>query len=348
MPVLSAAYLHQVVSAIFQAAGALTSAARVVADSLVEANLTGHDSHGVIRVVEYLNKIREGRIDPRAKPEIVRETPTTLLVDGHWGFGQVIAAWAMERLICKAGEHNLAAAGIFHCGHIGRLGTYPTMAAEHGFIGLAFVNGGGTQPRVAPFGGIRPVFGTNPLAAAVPVEGQSPIVLDFSTSVVASGKIRVAHNKGEEVPDGWILDREGQPTRHPEDYYNGGMLLPAAGHKGYALSLLVEVLGGLLTGAGTLILPNSGYEVGNGVFFLVLNVEAFRPLAEFTAQVRELGETIKATPPADEGGEVLLPGEPEQRMKARRLVEGIHIPDVTWQAIVDAAQSLDVEVQHDY
>ena len=348
MPVLSAAYLHQVVSTIFQAAGTPGPAARVVADSLVEANLTGHDSHGVIRVVEYLNKIRQGRIDPQAKPEIVRETPTTLQVDGHWGFGQVIAAWTMERLIDKAGEHNLAAAAIFHCGHIGRVGTYPAMAAERGFIGLAFVNGGGTRPRVAPFGGIRPLFGTNPLAAAVPVEGQAPIVLDFSTSVVASGKIRVARDKGELVPEGWILDREGRATCRPQDYYDGGMLLPAAGHKGYALSVLVEVLGGLLTAAGTLILPGSGYEVGNGAFFLALNVEAFRPLAEFTAQVRELGGTIKATPSADEGGEVLLPGEPEQRMKARRLVEGIPIPDVTWQAIVDAAQSLDVEVQHDY
>jgi len=344
MPVLSAAYLHQTVSAIFQAAGVPASAARTVAASLVKANLTGHDSHGVIRVVEYLNNIREGKIDPRAKPEIVRETPTTLLVDGHWGFGQVIAAWTMERLIRKAGEHDLAAAGIFHCGHIGRVGTYPAMAAEQGFIGLAFVNGGGTQPRVAPFGGIRPVFGTNPLAAAVPVEGQSPIVLDFSTSVVASGKIRVARDKDEELPDGWILDHEGRPTRRPQDYYDGGMLLPAAGHKGYALSLLVEVLGGLLTGAGTLILPGSSYEVGNGVFFLALNVEAFRPLAEFTAQVRELGEAVKATPPAIEGGEVLLPGEPEQRIKARRLTEGIHVPDVTWQAIADAAHSLGVEV----
>jgi len=170
-------------------------------------------------------------------------------------------------------------------------------------------------------------------------------VIDFSTSVVASGKIRVARDKGEEVPEGWILDREGRPTRHPEDYYDGGMLLPAAGHKGYALSLLIEVLGGLLTGAGTLILPGSGYEVGNGVFFLVINVEAFCPLVEFTARVRELGKTIKATPPVVKGGEVLLPGEPEQRIKARRLAEGIPVADVTWQAIVDAARSVGVEVE---
>ena len=315
-----------------------------MADSLVEANLTGHDSHGVIRITEYINKIREGRIDPRAEPEIVHETATTLLVDGHWGFGQVVSGWTMEQVIEKAAECNLAAGSIFHCGHIGRVGTYTIKAAERGFIGLAFVNGGGRRPKVAPFGGIRPVFDTNPLAASVPVEGQQPIVLDFATSVVASGKILVARHKGEEVPEGWILDRMGRPTRQPEDYYNGGMLLPAAGHKGYSLGLLVEVLGGLLSGAGSPIVAGSSYEVSNGVFFLVLNVEAFRPLAEFTEQVRELGKAIKATPPAVEGSEVLLPGEPEQQMRTRRLVEGIQIPDVTWQTIVDAARSLGIEV----
>lgn len=342
---LSAAYLCQITSDIFQAAGVPETAAHIVADSLVEANLTGHDSHGVIRVVEYLSKIRGGKIDPRTEPEIIDETATTLRVDGHWCFGQISATWIMERLIAKANEHSLAAGALFHCGHVGRVGTYPAMAADEGLIGFAFVNGGGTQPRVAPFGGIRPVLSTNPLAAAVPIDGQPPIVLDFSTSMVASGKIRVVRKKGEQVPEGWILDREGRPTRDPDDYYNGGMLLPAAGHKGYALNLLVEVLGGLLTGAGSLTVPESGYEVGNGVFFLVINVEAFRPLSEFTAQVRELSKVIKATPPMDEGGAVLLPGEPEQKKRARRLTEGIPIPDGTWQTIVDTAHDLGIDLQ---
>lgn len=344
MPILGAADLRELSGKIFRAAGAPDSVAGRVADALVEANLTGHDSHGVIRITEYLNGIREGRIDPQAEPEIIHETPTTLRVNGHWGFGHVVASWTMNRVLDKAAEHNLAAASIFHCGHIGRVGAYPSMAAERGFIAMAFVNGGAAEPRVAPFGGIRPVFGSNPLAAAVPIEGHAQIVLDFSTSVVASGKIRVARDKGEEVPEGWILDRKGHPTRCPQDYYDGGMLLPAAGHKGYSLGLMVEVLGGVLGGAGAPILPRSGYDVGNGVFFLVLNVGAFRPLGEFMAEMRELAITIKATPPAAGGGEVLLPGEPEQRERACRLSEGIDIPDNTWQAMVTEARNLGVDV----
>lgn len=344
MPIVGAAELREVTSKIFQAVGAPDSVACCVADGLVEANLTGHDSHGVIRITEYLKAIREGQIDPQAKPEIIYETPTTLRVNGHRGFGHAVAGWTMNRVIDKAAEHNLAAASIFHCGHIGRVGVYPSMAAARGFIAMAFVNGGGMEPRVAPFGGIRPVFGSNPLAAAVPIEDRAPIVLDFSTAVVASGKIRVARDKGEGVPDGWILDCEGRPTRRPRDYYEGGMLLPAAGHKGYALGLLVEVLAGLLSGAGSPVVPGSDYEVGNGVFFLVLNVGAFRPLADFTAQVGELGRRIKHTPPAVEGSEVLLPGEPEQRMKARRLSEGIPIPSTTWRGILEVSQKLGIKV----
>lgn len=343
MPILSAKDLGELTLRIFQSAGIPEPSARLVADSLIEADLTGHDSHGVIRIVEYLDGVRKGKINPHASPAIVRETETTLLVDGQWGFGVLVAGWTMDRVIRKAGERYLAAGSIVRCGHIGRAGVYPTIAAERGFIGLAFVNGGGKQPRVAPFGGRRPVFGTNPLAAALPVKGQPPIVLDFSTSVVASGKIRVIRDQGGEVPEGWILDRDGRPSRRPRDYYDGGMLLPAAGHKGYALSLLVEVLGGLLTGAGTPMLPDGRYEVGNGVLFIVLNVEAFRPFADFAEDVRALAQTIKATPPAPGVDEVALPGEPEWQTRTRRLEEGISIPDATWQAIVDAARSVGIE-----
>lgn len=344
MPRVDSGQLRELTSEIFRAAGTPEDVAAVVAESLVEADLTGHDSHGVIRIVEYLNQIRTGHLDPKAKPEVVRETLTTLLVDGHWAFGQVTAHWTMEQLIEKATQCYLAAAGIYRCGHIGRVGAYTAMAAERGFLSMAFVSGGGAKPRVAPFGGIRPVFGTNPLAAAVPGERGAPVVIDFSTSVVASGKIRVARDRGEEVPEGWILDQEGQPSRKPQDYYGGGMLLPMAGHKGYGLGLLVEILGGLMTGAGTLILPESGYEVGNGVFFLALNIEAFRPLADFIREVRELTRTIKATPAAEVGGEVLLPGEPEQRTKARRLADGIDISDEIWLKTVEAARGVGVVI----
>jgi len=342
MPVIDSVQLRTLAKAIFQAAGAPAAAAALVADALVEANLAGHDSRGVNRIVEYLGHIRGGRLDPAQQAEIIKETATTLLVDGHWGFGQISARWTMEQLIEKARIQHMAAAGIFNCGHVGLVGTYPEMAAEHGMIGLAFVSGGGSKPRVAPFGGTRAAFGTNPLAAAFPVKDGRPIVLDFSTAVVASGKIRVLRDKGESLPDGWILDREGRPSRDPADYYDGGMLLPAAGHKGYALGLLVEVLGGLLTGAGSLILPESGYKVGNGVFFMAVDVNAFRPVEELAQQVRELGETVTAIPSMKPYNGVVLPGEIERRVREQRLTEGIPVPQATWEKILSAAADLGV------
>ena len=344
MPTVYDVPLRQLITSIFAATGAPALTARTVADSLVEADLAGHDSHGVIRVSEYLGEIRKGTLKPQAQPTIVGTTATTLQVHGNRGFGVVVATWAMEQLLAK-GVGGIAAATITGCGHIGRAGVYPAMAAERGMIGLAFVNGGARQPRVVPYGGTRPVFGTNPLAAAVPQGAQPPIVLDFSTAVVAAGKIRVVRDRGELLPEGWILDREGRPSRQPQDYYDGGMLLPAAEHKGYALGLLVEILGGLLTGAGTPALPESGYEVGNGVLFIVVDIAAFRPLETFAAQVRDLVTVLHASAPEAGTGEVLLPGEPELRSRERRRVEGIPLAEATWHAILDAARTLDVTVE---
>ena len=344
MTKLSSSELQRISQRIFEAAGMPKESANQISHTLVEANLMGHDSHGVIRVIEYTKAIQTGRVDPLATPKAVRETTTTLLVDGHLCLGQLVAGWTMEKLIQKASQHYLAAGSIFHCGHIGRVGTYPQMAAERGFISLAFANGGGRYPRVAPHGGKRPIFGTNPLAAAFPVKDQPPVVMDFSTSIVASGKIRVLRDKDEELPDGWILDKRGRPSNLPEDYYDGGMLLPIAGHKGYGLSLLVEVLAGFLGGAGTPSLPESGYVVGNGVFFIVLNIEAFRPLSDFAIQVDDFTDYIKSTPPLDVGSEVLLPGEIENRTKTHRLSEGITIPEKTWKSIIDVAKSVGVEI----
>lgn len=342
MPVFQAPYLQGLAQAVFEAAGAKPAVAMTVAEFLVEADLMGHDSHGIIRIPEYLKEMKTGKISPNSEPGIVRETATTMQVDGKWGFGQIVATWTVERLASKANEAAVAAATIAHCGHIGRVGAYPEMLARRGLIGFAYVNGGGNEPRVAPFGGRKPIFGTNPLAAALPVTGRPPIVLDFSTAVVASGKIRVARDRGEVLPDGWILDREGRPSRDPKDYYSGGMLVPAAGHKGYALSLFVEALGGVLSGAGTLLLPESGYRGGNGVFLVAVNPGAFRPVDEFAADMRGLAQAVKGTPAAPGTAEVLLPGEPEEKNKQQRLREGIPVADATWKAVTDAAKSVGV------
>ncbi len=266
MPRLTAEELRDATAAVFRAAGAQDEDAATVAAALVDAELSDHPSHGLIRVVEYLRHIREGAIVPEAQPEIVEDRGAALVVDGNWGFGQVVATRATEWLIERTREHGSGAVAIRRCAHVGRAGAYPELAAEQGLVALAFVSGGGMQPRLAPYGGRRPVFGTNPLAAAVPLPGSPPVVIDFSTAAVASGKIRVLRDRGEALPEGWIQDAEGRPSTSAADYYDGGMLLPAAAHKGYGLCLLVELLAACVTGAGSVGVPDSGYRLGNGMF----------------------------------------------------------------------------------
>ncbi len=312
MPKLQPDVLSSLVSRIFQAAGAPADLARLVADSLVTSDMVGHESHGVVRVRQYLDSITRGDLDPKATPVLAHENGGVFTVDARRSFGQVAAHWAMEQAIAKAKQHGLAAAGLFNCGHVGRLGEWVQMAADREAIALAFCNGGGARGIVAPFGGAERMLGTNPIAAAVPLgETKSPMVLDFATSAVAEGKVRVARNRGKSIPEGWILNSNGLPSTNPADLYDNGMLLPAATHKGYALSLLVEILGGILTGTGTPVLP--GFRPGNGVLFLVLDIGAFQPFAAFIESSSQLAARVKSVPPAPGFSEVLLPGEPEQR-----------------------------------
>lgn len=344
MPRRTAEQLTETTAAIFRAVGAGEQDAATVATSLVGAELRGHESHGLIRVSEYLGQIREGTIDPAAQPEIVHDGGTTIVVDGHWGFGPVVAERATAWLIERTLEHGSGACAIRSCAHVGRAGAYPELAAGHGLVALAFVNGGGKQPRLAPHGGRKAVFGTNPIAAAVPLPGSPPVVVDFSTAAVASGKIRVLRDRGEPLPEGWIVDADGRPSTSAEDYYEGGMLVPAAAHKGYGLALLVELLAGCLTGAGSPALPDSGYRVGNGMFMQAFNIAAFMPADEYARLSGALVQAVRLTPPAAGYDEVLLPGDPERRAAERGARDGIELADSTWNRIADAAAELGVAI----
>jgi uncharacterized oxidoreductase len=286
-----------------------------------------------VRVVQYLASIDNGQLNPAAEPTLAQETPVIALIDGHSGFGQVAAHFAMRTAIAKARQHGLAAAGLIDCGHVGRMGEWVQMAADAGLIGLAFCNGGGGRGIVAPFGGTERILGTNPIAAAIPLATRAPIVLDFATSAVAEGKVRIARNSNKAIPEGWILDKTGNPSTNPADLYDGGVILPAAGHKGFGLSLLVEFMGGLLTGAGC---PALGMPPRNGVLFLVVNVEAFRPLVDFNADGDALAAAIKGVKPATGFDEVLLPGEPEARTAVQRRQQGIPLDETTWRQLVEA------------
>lgn len=343
MAIFTAKQLRRVGQAIFEAVGAPRDVAQRVSGSLVTNNLMGHDSHGVIRIPSYLRKISEGQIVPQARPEVVQETPTTAVLDGHWAFGQVVAAWGMEIAIAKAREQNIAAVGMFHCPHIGRVGEYPAMAAEQGMIGIALCNSGPPGGIVAPFGGRRAFFSTNPLALALPADKHSPLLLDFATSVVAEGKIRVARNRGKQIPQGWVVDSEGHPSADPHALYEGGALLPFGRHKGYGLALFTDILGGILTGTGCTAMPD--YDGGNGTFMMAIDIQTFRPLAEFKASVDQLFAAVKEVPLAPGFEEILIPGEIEYRTQARREREGIFVEEVTWEQIVEAAQDVGVDVE---
>lgn len=340
MPVLQPMPLADFTSRIFQAAGTPKMTADLVGQSLVSANLAGHDSHGVIRIMQYLRQIDEDEIRPLARPEVERETAVMALLNGHRCFGQLAAKTAIETGIGKARGDAVAAIGLKHSGHVGRLGEWVELAAEEGLIALAYANGGRSGGLVAPFGGAERRMGTNPVAAAIPLQDRPALLLDFATSAVAEGKVRVAMNGGKSIAEGLVLDKHGRPTRNPADLYEDGMLLPAAGHKGYSLALLTDFLGGVLTGAGGPALP--GTILGNGVLFVLLNIEAFRPLAEFFTDGTIMADRIKSTRPAPGFDEVLLPGEPEARSAQNRQQSGIPLDDTTWDQIVEAAEKLDV------
>ena len=343
MPTFAANQLRRVGQSIFEAVDTPPDVARQVSDSLVTNNLMGHDSHGVIRIPSYLRKISERQIIPQAQPQVIRETPTTALLDGHWAFGQVVAGRGMEIAIAKAREHNIAAVGMFHCPHIGRVGEYPAMAAEQGMIGIAVCNSGPPGGIVAPFGGRKPFFSTNPLALAVPAGERPPLLLDFATSVVAEGKVRVARNRGKQIPEGWIMDSEGNASTDPHDLYQGGALLPFGAHKGYGLALFVDILGGILTGTGCTAMPD--YDGGNGTFMIAIDIQSFHPLAKFKASVDHFIAAVKKVPLAPGVEEILVPGEIEYRTQVQRKREGILVEEVTWSEIVQAAQELGVEMQ---
>ena len=339
MPIIQPQPLIDLSKAIFVAAGAPEDIAQVVAASLVKANLLGHDSHGVLRVTRYVDRIRQGGLAPAARPKIGRRSGATAVVDGQWGFGQIGARFGVELAAEIAGTSGVGCVTLSRVNHIGRLGEYAEMLADQGLIGLLFTGASGHSGSVAPFGGRDRIFGTNPLAWAAPVkEGRPPLVVDFATSGTAEGKLAVAVSKGVAVPPGLLLDREGNPSLDPASFYEGGALLPFGGHKGYGLILMVEIMAGALGGLA------EGGKIGNSTVIVAWSVDAFVPAEQFHDQVETLLQRIKDSRPAPGFAEVLLPGEPEARTLVQRSQEGIPLPEATWQGLANLATELGVAV----
>jgi LDH2 family malate/lactate/ureidoglycolate dehydrogenase len=338
MPTLAAGELEDLARRILAAAGSPSETASIVAASLVLSNLKGVDSHGVMRVPEYVSHIESGRIVPAAAPH-VDGSGAVVRLDGGWCFGQLAAREAARLAGAIAHDTGSAVATVVHVHHVGRLGEYVELVAAEGLVALAFCNTGPAGGRVVPHGGRRAVLATNPLAFAVPAGSRPPIVADFSTSAAAEGRVRLAYQNGLEVPEGWLVDADGHPTRDPGALYAGGALLPAGGHRGYALALLVELLGGALAGAGC---SSVGDSPGNGLVLLALDPAAWGEPATFLAGVDAVTEAVLGVEPAAGFDRVRLPGEPEAEVETRRRAEGIPVADPTWNELAGLAASLGV------
>jgi uncharacterized oxidoreductase len=339
--------LQKLTTSIFAAAGCKPEEAARIGHYLVEANLVGHDSHGVIRVSSYIDFVRAGKVVPNQNLEVIFENDVIAVVDGRYGFGQTIGEQATKLGIEKCGKLGVAVVALRNAGHLGRIGDWPLLAARAGKASLHFVNTSGAGILVAPFGGINRRLSANPVAAGVPIDGGEPILLDMSCCTIAEGKLRVAFNKGVQVREGCIIDSRGKPTTDPKVFYGTppGAILSIADHKGYGLGIITEMLAGALTGGGASN-PANANRLGNGMLSIYFDPKFFQEQSAFAAEARRFVDWVKSSEKADPNGEILMPGEIEERTKAKRSRDGIELDDNTWKALTDTAASLGVKLEN--
>lgn len=345
MPVVAARTLEDFSAQLLARGGLAADEARTVARSLVGANLRGHDSHGVMRIPYYVENVEKREMVSGAALEVIHQTDATVTADGGWGPGQVQAHRLFELLIPPAQQHGVAVGTLRRCGHVGRLGEYCEAAAERGLVSMMMVNTHGTARRVAPVGGTSPRLGTNPLAIGVP-NGATPLVLDFGTSAVAEGKVRVRRIAGEPCPPGWLLDSHGVPTCDPTTLYGDppGTILPFGGeqaYKGFGLALMIEIFAGALS-QGVCAREKPLNQVGNCVYLQLIDPARLGGSRQFQRQIADLVQFLRECPRADGVEQITLPGDPERSMLAERMAHGIPIDDGNWRPLVDLARRLGV------
>ena len=340
-------FVHGVCSAL----GSDEEIAAEVAHHLVGANLAGHDSHGVLRLTWYEEQARAGSLLPGARPTVLRDGGATALVDAGRGFGHFSTAFALNEAVARARRHGLAAIAIRHSMHIGRLGEYAERGAVEGLVTIVtYGSAGAPGAIVVPFGGRERFLGTNPWAIGIPAAGGPPMLFDAATSTVAEGKLRVARSKGTSVPPGCVVDQAGEPSTDPNDFYNGGALLPlggaVAGHKGYSLAMASALIGGLamIGDDAPPTLPGSGDNRGwiTGVVVLALDPEAFGEGETYATMVGETLAAARRIAPAPGVAEVLAPGDPEARTREERGRDGIPLPAAIWQDLTVLAERYNV------
>lgn len=347
---LQAPFLRQQVTAILTAAGSSSEEATQVADNLVLANLSGHDSHGVGMVPRYVDAVAEGGLKPNASVKTNLDIGTLLALDGQGGYGQIVGVQAMELGIARAKQHGSCILSLAHAHHLGRIGHFAEMATAQNLVAMHFVNVL-SRPVVAPWGGGDGRFGTNPCCIGVPLAGADPFILDFATSRVAQGKMRVAHNKGERIPPGYLIDEQGKPTDDPGVVVvpqpNGlfGALMTFGEHKGYGMAIACELLGGALTGGGTWHRQaDTARSVFNGMLTVLIDPEKLGTQAGFAQEATAFVEWLRQSPAGEGFDHVQIAGEPERTARKTRETQGIWLDDATWGEIVAAGAKVGVTV----
>jgi uncharacterized oxidoreductase len=334
---------------VFEAAGSAADEANIIADHMVEANLRGHDSHGVGLIPNYLDHLAGGTVFPNRKGRVVSENGSLIVYDGERAWGQIAAREAVMIGITKARETGVAVVALRNPHHIGRVGTYGEICAEAGLVSFHFVNVTDARPAVAPWRGTDARFSTNPVCIAIPgPEPDRPIILDMATSVVAMGKVRVARNKGEQMKAGILIDGEGRPTTDPGAMYRQprGAVMTFGEHKGYALAFVCEMLAGALCGSGTMSPERQGAGTAtNGMLTIVIDPSRLIDREWLRAEITAMTQYITASPPSRPDEPVLIPGDPERLTRAERLKNGIPVDDETWREIVAAGRTINVLVE---
>jgi len=344
--VFDAQALREQCAAVLAAAGSLRAEADKVAANLVLANLSGHDSHGVGMIPRYVDAVLEGGLHPNSHAKVVLDAKSLLTVDGQRGYGQVVGEEAIQLAIARTKETGSCILALSNAHHLGRIGHFAEMAVAQGLVSIHFVNVQ-SRPVVAPWGGADGRYGTNPCCIGIPLKGREPFVLDFATSRVAQGKMRVAHNEGRRVEEGLLIDEQGHPTTDPGvvvvPQASGlfGALMPFGEHKGFGMAVACELLGGALTGTGTWHRPaDARRSVINGMLAIVIDPQQLGTRSAFEAEAIAFVDWLKQSPPAPGSEGVLVAGEPERQARKERERDGIVVDDTTWGEIQAAARKV--------
>jgi hydroxycarboxylate dehydrogenase B len=340
--ILAADALTRFAQSIIAAAGSEGAEAEEVASHLVEANLKGHDSHGVGMIPTYVKNVREGHLKPNQHVSLVSETGPIAVFDGNMGYGQITAREATDWAIFKAKSIGVGIIALRNTHHVARVGAYGERAAAAGLVSIHFVNVLIAPGRVAPFGGMAGRFGTDPVCITFPAaKGEPPVVLDFATSRVAAGKLRVALNEGKKLPPGYLIDAHGNEANDAAVFFReNGAMLPFGEHKGSGLALACELMAGVLTGGGAMQADIPNHGVKNGMFSIVLDPARFGDTGWMEREMATLFGWVKSSPPRPGVEEVMVAGEPERKSRAKRLEDGIPIDANSWKELIGAAQQV--------